>query len=376
MASKKTSSNPFDAHYNRIKKNVVGRKITKSELGKPGQSRHQAFKKREKTLLQEYLRRDKAGKLVDKRLADQFGGSSKRKAKLFERRMKKSEAPTLTHAGQVLNERLEDRPDVDLLDDADDDLNLLRRPDYIEGVHFGGGDQVGEDNSGVIRSQAEFMKLMMSEKIKRQEEIDRSKELTNQLDMEFSNIRSLIAQEQNREVLGAEKKEESSKKVNESSESQPSLVEKVDKKEDEMYSDYDLLTRSLLMAKKQAKEEAKGITATTIAAKKAKKMASKEERDKAIDRLENEGIVILPLVSPRIETLRPKRSVTQSLKRKVKREKKAASRELRKDSSFLKSVWLKETMKRDKERNDKVKRILADISSDVHECRKIKKAKV
>ena len=79
-------------------------------------------------------------------------------------------------------------------------------------------------------------------------------------------------------------------------------------------------------------------------------------------------------MSPRIEPLRTKATLTQRLKRKVKRETKAATRELRKDNAFLKSVWLKETLKRDHERKEKVKRIMADISADVHECRRIKKA--
>lgn len=359
-------SNPFDAHYNRIKKKVVGQKLTKSEHGQPGRARYQAFQKREKTLLQEYVRRDKAGKLADKRLADQFGGSSRRKAKLFERQMKSSEALSLTHAGKVLDEKLDDRPVSDLIEEADDDLNLLRRADYVESVHFGGGSNqdIGDDPDGVVRSQAEFMKLMMSEKIKRQEEMMQSKELTQQLDLEFSNIRSLIS---------AGRSKDDQDKSQPSKEAPPQPVVKVDEIE-KLYSDYDYLARSLITAKKQAKEESKGITKAVIEEKKAKKQASKEERNKTISRLEDEGITILPLVSPRIESLRSKATLTQRLKKKVKRETKAAARELRKDSSFLKSVWFNETMKRDNERKEKVKRILADISSDIHDCRRIKKA--
>lgn len=98
-----TKFNPFDFHFNKVKRNVLGRKTTKSEFGRPTHSRHKEHDKRKQTLFKEYLNRDKTGKgLLDQRLKVKYGVCA-RKAKLYTSFDVDKGAIDLTHKGLSLN---------------------------------------------------------------------------------------------------------------------------------------------------------------------------------------------------------------------------------------------------------------------------------
>lgn len=96
-------ANPFEFHFNKVKHNILGRKATKSEFGRPTQSRHKEHDKRKATLYKEYLNRDKSGKgVLDKRIKLN-GGMAARKAKLYTSFNVDDEEADLTHKGVSLN---------------------------------------------------------------------------------------------------------------------------------------------------------------------------------------------------------------------------------------------------------------------------------
>jgi len=96
-------ANPFEYHFNKVKHRILGRKVTKSEFGRPTQSRHKEYDKRKATLYKEYLNREKSGKgILDKRIKLN-GGMAARKAKLYTSFHVDDEETDLTHKGLSLN---------------------------------------------------------------------------------------------------------------------------------------------------------------------------------------------------------------------------------------------------------------------------------
>ncbi|KAI1287944.1 Nucleolar protein 14 [Halotydeus destructor] len=188
-ASTEDKLNAFELRVNRVKHDVVGRKVTRSEIGKPNKSRHDAFKKRKESLLQEYKHKDKKTVFVDSRIKDDQGGVAARKAKVW--KMTGANATQLgvdkdeillTHRGRDLTKNMLNES---VMSD-DDEFDLLNKPGYVEKVHFGGGED------GKARAQAEFMSEMLEEKRRRQVEKEADIDLTEQLDQSWQTVRNLI----------------------------------------------------------------------------------------------------------------------------------------------------------------------------------------
>ena len=173
--------NPFDIHVNRQKHKILGRRPMKWETGKPLHSRHIATLKRKETLLPELKNLNKSGKGV----IDQRAAITSRKAKLYQDVPLSHEKETnLTHKGEELDEERLNQPVQD--DDDDDEFDLLRRGDYVDVAHFGGGE------TGAPLSSEDFMKIVMDDKRKKQIEKEENIRLTEELDKNWSTVRNLI----------------------------------------------------------------------------------------------------------------------------------------------------------------------------------------
>ncbi|EDW44724.1 GM15357 [Drosophila sechellia] len=113
--------------------------------------------------------------------------------------------------------------------------------------------------------------------------------------------------------------------------------------------------------------------AEKLAAQKMKPLAPAEKKPKA-----------LRLLEPRFEAVyddkrRPKMSKAKEerakLLHKIKREKKGAIREIRRDTAFVQTLRLKQTLQSDKERHEKVKRIYQEASVQQGELNELARAK-
>lgn len=71
-------------------------------------------------------------------------------------------------------------------DDDDEEFDLLRRGDYVEVAHFGGGE------SGAPLSSEDFLQQVMVDKRQKQLEKEENIKLTEELDKNWSTIRNLI----------------------------------------------------------------------------------------------------------------------------------------------------------------------------------------
>ncbi|XP_017070527.1 nucleolar protein 14 homolog [Drosophila eugracilis] len=110
-----------------------------------------------------------------------------------------------------------------------------------------------------------------------------------------------------------------------------------------------------------------------LAAQKMKPLAPAERKPKA-----------LRLLEPRFEAVyddkrRPKMTKAKEerakLLHKIKREKKGAIREIRRDTAFVQELKLKQTLQSDKERHEKVKRIYQEASMQQGELNELARAK-
>ncbi|KAH8292548.1 hypothetical protein KR054_012359 [Drosophila jambulina] len=113
--------------------------------------------------------------------------------------------------------------------------------------------------------------------------------------------------------------------------------------------------------------------AEKLAEQKMKRLAPAERKPKA-----------LRLLEPRFEAVyddkrRPKMSKAKEerakLLHKIKREKKGAIREIRRDTAFVQELKLKQTLQSDKERHEKVKRIYQEASMQQGELNELARAK-
>ena len=75
---------------------------------------------------------------------------------------------------------------------------------------------------------------------------------------------------------------------------------------------------------------------------------------------------ILPMLEPdySVEPKRSNREIERGMNKKLKRESKSVQRELKKDSAFISSVKLQETLEKDRVRKEKVKRLVAEIQAE------------
>lgn len=73
--------------------------------------------------------------------------------------------------------------------------------------------------------------------------------------------------------------------------------------------------------------------------------------------------LILPMLEPNytVQIKHSAREVEQSMNKKLKREAKSVQRELKKDTAFLSSVKLQETLEKDRIRKEKVKQLISEI---------------
>ena len=75
---------------------------------------------------------------------------------------------------------------------------------------------------------------------------------------------------------------------------------------------------------------------------------------------------ILPMLEPNYSAKlkHTDKEMEQSMRKKLKRETKSVQRELKKDSAFISSVKLEETLEKDRIRKEKVKRLIAEIQEE------------
>ncbi|KAK3603036.1 hypothetical protein CHS0354_037784 [Potamilus streckersoni] len=200
--------NPFEVKINHQKHDVLGRKISKHDKGMPGLSRSKATKKRKETLLQEYENQFKANKFVDQRFGETDTSLSledkmlKRfaieKLKMADKHSKfnLNEDEELTHYGQSLSQ-IEKFEDPDDSDEEDDDNGRIGAK-MVSEEHFGGFMTRKEaEDARDARSWKEKMEDVIAkskkEKYDRQMEKEKTKEMTEKLDEEWSSLRLLIS---------------------------------------------------------------------------------------------------------------------------------------------------------------------------------------
>ncbi len=175
--------NPFELKRNKIKHQVLGRKVAKNEMGKPLLSRSRGFQKRSQTLLEEYRNKDKSGRGVqdlrdtntDERITSKYKESQR------EINFGQAEEIKLTHKGKPLDDFIDDR-----LSSDDEDIDLFSRDDFVERTHFGGGDD------GAPRSSRDVLHDIMQEKHEKKAAKEEAVQLTEKLDSQWSELKSLM----------------------------------------------------------------------------------------------------------------------------------------------------------------------------------------
>ncbi|KAJ6223929.1 hypothetical protein RDWZM_002474 [Blomia tropicalis] len=180
---RKNETNPFELKRNKIKHQILGRKIAKNELGKPLLNRSRAYQKRSQTLLEEYRNKHKGGKGVqDFRTAGKEDRViSKYKESQEKINFNRGEHIELTHKGKPLEDFIDDR-----LSSDDEDIDIFNRDDFVERTHFGGG------VDGAPRSSREVLQDIMSEKHKIKMEKEEAIQLTEKLDTQWTELKSLL----------------------------------------------------------------------------------------------------------------------------------------------------------------------------------------
>ncbi|KAF7490260.1 Transcription initiation factor TFIID subunit 8 [Sarcoptes scabiei] len=187
-AKTRNEINPFELRHNKIKHQIVGRKIAKNEFGKPLINRNRAFKKREQTLLKEYRNQHKCGKgLEDLRENEDQRISKKYRNELNQIDLSLGNKFNLTHRNRPLDDLLDERPS----DDENDDL--FSRNDYVDS-HFRGGDFQNH------RTQNDILNEIIAEKRRLKEEKNESILLTEKLDDNWNQVRNYLHQNRSTET--------------------------------------------------------------------------------------------------------------------------------------------------------------------------------
>lgn len=202
--------NPFEVKINRVKHDVLGRKVSKHDKGMPGLSRSKAIKKREQTLLHEYDQRMKSNQFVDKRFGENDTNMNiedkMMKRFAMERSHDKSnkfslndEDEDLTHYGQSLSE-IEKFEDPVISDDEDEDEDRGKiSGKMVSEEHFGGflfetkEGQADQTNKSWKEKMEETIAKSKKEKLERQMEKEKTLQMTEKLDSEFKDLMMLMA---------------------------------------------------------------------------------------------------------------------------------------------------------------------------------------
>ncbi|XP_013110537.2 nucleolar protein 14 homolog [Stomoxys calcitrans] len=250
--------NPFEVHMNKEKFVILGR-TCKHDKGLPGVSRAKAVKKRQETLGQEYLRKDKTNKFKDRRIGKYLSGDQLSEEIMNARfvadkmeRMKQSKQSRfnlnddeiLTHRGQTLEE-IEQFRDDRSDDDVEDEETL--DAEFTEAAHFGG------DEAVAAKDRKTAIEEMIIEQKRRKVEIAKEKDelfdLTEKLDSNYKNLIGLVGKMTKSEMKRQEP------------------------------DDYDRLTRELIF-------EPRGVVADKLL---SEEEVAKKEKER-LERLENERL--------------------------------------------------------------------------------------
>lgn len=198
--------NPFEIKVNKQKHHVLGRKLSKHEIGLPGHSRSKSVKKRKETLLPEYEQRFKSSKFVDKRIGENDANLSyeekmtKRlvleKQKYLEKRsiFSLNDDEELTHYGQTLSEiETFDNP----IDSDDEEIDGRISGKLVAEEHFGGGILEKQDKDEERKPWKERMEELIiktrKEKFELQKERETAIKLTEQVDSDWKTLRYLMS---------------------------------------------------------------------------------------------------------------------------------------------------------------------------------------
>ncbi|XP_071982274.1 nucleolar protein 14 [Engystomops pustulosus] len=212
-ARSEVRNNPFEVKINKQKFTVLGRK-TKHDVGLPGVSKSKALRKRKETLLKEYQKRGKSNVFVDKRFGeyDSKLTSEEKMMKRFALERQKhvdkkslynlNEEEELTHYGQSLAslEKMNDPVDSD--SDTDERGALSAE---LTAAHFGGGgllrkkaaSEQTEEEPEKAKSRKELIEELIAksklEKRERQNQKEKTHELTEKLDNDWKAIQGLLS---------------------------------------------------------------------------------------------------------------------------------------------------------------------------------------
>ncbi|CAI4229162.1 unnamed protein product [Auanema sp. JU1783] len=194
--------NPFELKFNKLKFNVLGKKIGKHEHGNISVNRKKAYETREETLGVEMKTFRKANKLIDKRVGQKDLNKTEEEKDSMRFAMERmrnfkeaskynladDEEMTLTHGGSALTDI--QRYDRVARDEDDEDAGYLAA-DLVRDAHFGGG----EENAHRSRKDA-VNELIAKTKQSRQEKLlakDELEALTESVDQKFKNLLSKVS---------------------------------------------------------------------------------------------------------------------------------------------------------------------------------------
>jgi len=191
--------NPFDRKVNKIKHEVLGKKVIGGE-GNRGQSRYNAVEKRKKTLGIELKLQGKTNKFVDQRYGENdttMTEDEKMLARFQKEKMRNKgslynlddEAEELTHMGQSLGDKLIEDYQPESGDEGSDDE--LGNELMNERTRFGGGEDMdGDDRKRSTKDiYQEIIEKSKAGKAERAREKLIKERLTNELDADFEAIR-------------------------------------------------------------------------------------------------------------------------------------------------------------------------------------------
>ncbi|CAG8560081.1 9677_t:CDS:10 [Funneliformis mosseae] len=251
----KNQVNPFELKINRVKHDVLGKKI-KGIQGRPGLKRQIGIEKRKKTLLVEMENKNKVGGVVDRRFGENdlnISPEEKMLERFTKERQKRSksslfnldEEVDLTHYGQSLAEMdAFDDPDLVLSDEDDEGVIDMKT---VARSHFGGFEDNNNNDIERKKSKNEIMKELIAKskmhKYERQFEKDEDEKVRQELDIELDSIRNLLIIPHKPHDEPLESQESAFRKHSE-------IENKFEPKSHEKYEEYDRIVRELAFEKR------------------------------------------------------------------------------------------------------------------------------
>uniref|UniRef100_A0A2P2I4L6 Nucleolar protein 14-like n=1 Tax=Hirondellea gigas TaxID=1518452 RepID=A0A2P2I4L6_9CRUS len=208
------SVNPFSLHHNRSKFTILGQS-KKGTKGLPGISRHKATDNRSKTLLVEYMNRNKSNVFIDRRLGERDSAVNEDQKmdlrRLDELRrthnkysmynLSETTEDLLTHGGVALTD---DNINLAISDDEELDEDGMLDAKFVKEQHFGGvpalssssGGESGESGT-LYKSEKDRIDEIIAESKKRKLESklqkEEQKESFKELDDQFSHFMKLMS---------------------------------------------------------------------------------------------------------------------------------------------------------------------------------------